>query len=345
MSWMDSWSRPSKSTQFPPPLYLTNTNVPYCHTCGRVISSRRDKVSNASSTHNASPVKYCSERCRRSKPGRIDRQIEDAFAALLHGDLEAYKKKYGKDGEESGESGKLKKAKGDSRLIVWCSDVETLVFGSRYDPEKTAGRRRNRVPRGVPNGPEWKSVDMEDRGSSDGIDSEDELSDSRDNEQFETKNGVKLALDSQIDKDHRFFMAGKKRPDQALSEVNYSVGGERGWAEKIEETDEMLQKRREGQKKAEERELVRKAARRGVAFGFRVERDKVVKFEGVTKGKKKGGRKERAGAESTAEEDLEEQKEARRKCEAVITKAAVVVEPSFAKGDWGVRWRDDEQVR
>ena len=43
MSWMDSWSRPSKQSPFPPPLYLHRENVPYCHTCGRVIGMYTDR--------------------------------------------------------------------------------------------------------------------------------------------------------------------------------------------------------------------------------------------------------------------------------------------------------------
>ena len=93
------------------------------------------------------------------------------------------------------------------------------------------------------------------------------------------------------------------RPPQELSEVNGGVGGEKGLKERVEESDEMLKKRREGQKKADQRELVRCAARRGVAFGF-------VVGEG----------------------------EERRMCEAVMQ--GKVVESSFAKGDWGVRWRE-----
>ena len=99
----------------------------------------------------------------------------------------------------------------------------------------------------------------------------------------------------------------RTRPAQDVSEVNGGVGGEKGWAERIEENEEMLQKRMEGQQKAHERELVRCAARRGVAFGF------VVK---ATPG------------------ELEE----RQKCEAVMQ--GKVVEPSFAKGEWSIRWRE-----
>lgn len=39
MSWMDSWSRPSKSQATPAPYYLLpgGESTPYCKTCGRVI--------------------------------------------------------------------------------------------------------------------------------------------------------------------------------------------------------------------------------------------------------------------------------------------------------------------
>ena len=93
------------------------------------------------------------------------------------------------------------------------------------------------------------------------------------------------------------------RPPQGVSEVNGGIGGEKGVKERILETDDMLAKRREGQRKADERELVRCAARRGVAFGF---------LTGVG--------------------------EERRLCEAVMQ--GKVVESSFAKGEWGVRWRE-----
>lgn len=56
-----------------------------------------------------------------------------------------------------------------------------------------------------------------------------------------------------------------------------------------------------GMQKAKEREMVRRAARRGVAFGF-------------------------------------ETKEGKRRVEAV--QWGRVVESSFAKGEWGVRWRE-----
>jgi len=40
--------------------------------------------------------------------------------------------------------------------------------------------------------------------------------------------------------------AGKVQPLQILSEVNGSIGGEKGWVERIEEIPEMVKKRKEG---------------------------------------------------------------------------------------------------
>ena len=72
------------------------------------------------------------------------------------------------------------------------------------------------------------------------------------------------------------------------------------------DSESKLQKsgRELGMQKAKEREMVRRAARRGVAFGF---------LEEIGEGK-------------------------RRKVEAV--QAGRVVESSFAKGEWGVRWKE-----
>jgi hypothetical protein len=63
--------------------------------------------------------------------------------------------------------------------------------------------------------------------------------------------------------------------------------------------------------------MVRKAARRGCAFGFIVPQE----FE---------EKKSRDATVHTAEQ--------RRKCEAVMKGA--VVEASYAKGEWAIRWRE-----
>lgn len=338
MSWMDSWSRPSKHAVTPPPLYLTvGDTVPYCHTCGRVISERRK-------TQNTTAVKYCSARCRNNKPGPIDRKIEATFAALLSGAApESLKENAGADvppketedgavkekdpfggkgekGERKHKKKGSKSSKGETRIILECSTVEEIVFQREKDPEKVYGRRKNRRARFVVEKPEdWKSVDMVDKPTpsqsypaahsqqeqQNYSSEEDSFSDSED----EHQGGVVLESAKQSNSDHLpdeieyGYGGGKVRPPQAQNDVNGSVGGEKGWAERIEETDEMKLKRREGQKRADEREAVRKAARRGCAFGFSVEGE-----------------------------------EEKRKCEAVMK--GVVVEASFAKGEWGIRWRE-----
>ena len=127
------------------------------------------------------------------------------------------------------------------------------------------------------------------------------------------------------------------RPPQSQSEVNGSIGGEKGWAEKIEETPEMLQKRLDGQKRADEREVVRCAARRLCAFGVVVD-DPVVNGEAKIKGAKgkgKGkGKQQRRGNDS----DDGGEHEHRKNCEAIMSGS--VVEASYAKGEWGIRWRE-----
>jgi hypothetical protein len=347
---MDSWSRPSKHAVTPPPLYLTvGDTVPYCHSCGRVIGERRK-------TQSATEVKYCSARCRNSKPGPIDRKIEATFAALLNGaSPESLKENAGAEpiknsvetgheheevkggkGEKKHKKKPSKTIKGDHRIIIECSTVEDIVFQREKDPEKVYGRRKNRKARFVVEKPEdWKSVDMVDQPAStttpatapgattvstqpppDPV-SSDEDEDTVSDSDNEAEGGVVLEptktpsaggsaeADSQAlpDTVEYGYGSGKIRPPQAQNDVNGSVGGEKGWAERIHETDEMKLKRREGQRKAEERERVRQAARRGCAFGF------------------------------TVPDEAE-----KRKCEAVMK--GVVVESSFAKGEWGVRWRE-----
>ncbi|EHK96574.1 hypothetical protein M7I_7708 [Glarea lozoyensis 74030] len=250
MSWMDSWSRPSKSQATPPPYYLLpgGDKTPYCHRCGRIIG--------------------------------------------------------------------------------------TLRLDFLDDPDKRFGRRKNRARRGVKDGDVWKSVDMESDESDD--DQHDEAAESKEgilsltktqsknskftgdslenesSEEDKEANGglsitshVPSAAESgtQLDADviaRLSIRSGTRiRPSQEVSEVNGGVGGEKGLKERIVEGEDMLQKRREGQKKADQRELVRCAARRGVAFGF------VVKNRG-------------------------EKDEQRRLCEAVMQ--GKVVESSFAKG-------------
>ncbi|PPJ60370.1 hypothetical protein CBER1_10773 [Cercospora berteroae] len=330
MSWMDSWSRPSANSKVPAPLYLANADTPYCHTCGRVMNSKKPtKKQQASSTSGNNEVKYCSSRCRGKKPGPLDRKIEKTIVSLLNSDPDSGIEKT---------AAKTKAVKGDPRVIVTCDEIEEIVFGSRFDPEKTSGRRRNRKARGIAEKGEWKSVDMESSGESDGeghggsAEGESRDEDSGEDE-FQTR---KEAVAESYDTDGSVDGGVRIRPPQDQSLVNFSVGGERGRQEKIEESADDLEKRRQGAKRAEEREMVRRAARRGVVFGFEVPR----RENSGTSQKKpaKSKAKPKKGSEDQDEGEAAPSATEIRKAEALM--AGMVVEPSFAKGNWSIRWRD-----
>ena len=298
---MDSWSRPTKSQPAPPPLYLTQgEDARYCHTCGRIIGSRRVNSSKA----NASEVKYCSDKCKHHRPNHLDGSIENALLALLlNRDADGgnaadnAKSRWSKSGQ------KIKK--GDPRIIVKMSDIETAVFGHMHNPEKVYGRNKNRAKRGLPDPEEWRSVDMEERPPQEISNASiTEYEASNDQDQPDTNANIINLPSNHV------------RPSQLHSDVNGSVGGEKGWAEKIDETPEMLQKRLEGQRKAENRETVRNVARRAVAFGLSVD-----------------------SPLERSRSSAEQPDKVRRKCEALMN--GNVVDPSFAKGDWSIRWRDD----
>lgn len=242
------------------------------------------------------PAKYCSSRCRTVKLGKLDRELERAFVHFLAGGDHASTDGTGNTKGLSGKQTKAKHIKGDQRILVSCSTVEEYVFGPRRSSLET--------PRSEPS---------------------DEGSDDLGHQQTDPIDSASLPEDLDLDGNptHKNPIDGdllarmsvrsgtRIRPPQSISEVNGSVGGEKGRAERIQETDEMLEKRREGQKRAKEREMTKCAARRGVVFGFDVDEGK--------DGSKAGDGK-------------------RRLCEAVMT--GKVVEPSFAKGDWAIRWRE-----
>ncbi|KIW85702.1 hypothetical protein Z517_01094 [Fonsecaea pedrosoi CBS 271.37] len=295
MSWMDSWSRPGKHAAVPPPFYLTQgENVPYCRTCGRVISTRKQLQKGPNT------IKYCSDRCRSRKPGPADKKVERVIVALLNAE------------EGSGiekTAARAKVTKGDRRVIVTCDEIEEAVFGTRHDPTKTFGRKKNRASRALQDDGEWKSVDMvEDHEAS----SDQDVSPVEDGRQ-RTRPQI--------------------RPPQLESDVNGSIGGEKGWAERHSETPEEYEKRLEGQQRAEQREMVRRAARRGVVFGFDV--DFSSQLDVSTQQAK--GKKAVSGRDGSTTGD-QSSPQLRRKCEALMNGS--VVEPSFAKGNWALRWRE-----
>ena len=101
--------------------------------------------------------------------------------------------------------------------------------------------------------------------------------------------------------------------------------------------EEQRSKTRSGMVKAEQKEIVKRAARRGCVFGFALVADPAVSASPSC------SKAQEALARTSAKERLKpdfdkDSIDARRKCEVVSN--GRVVEPSFAKGDWGVRWRE-----
>ncbi|KAH9897228.1 hypothetical protein F4778DRAFT_248948 [Xylariomycetidae sp. FL2044] len=361
MSWMDSWSRPNKSQATPAPYYLIQgggESTPYCRSCGRVISSRRTTTTTttgggSNSKGSQQEARYCSARCRGRKPRGLDLKIESVFVSMLMGQqdggFEGAAAKAAARGKgkktKSGSSSKKKTVKGDPRILVSCDEVETAVFGDRGDPEKTFGRKGNRASRAIV--PEKASSDEaketgNDRGAAvsspplsgdcdSGVVIEEK---EEEEEEGEGKGYYDEEATSSIDGDVLARMAVRSgsriRPPQALSQVNGSVGGEKGRAERTRENEEMARRRAEGQRRAAQREMVRCAARRGVVFGFAVESDGDGDDGGVDT--------QILGEEGRGSRQQNNKKSKRRKCEAVMQ--GRVVEPSFAKGNWGIRWRD-----
>lgn len=195
--------------------------------------------------------------------------------------------------------------KGDQRIIVTCDEIEEIVFGNRHDPMKTFGRRKNRASRAIGRkDEEWTSVDMQDSTGS-----ETEL------------------IEGSAPSQPRPLI----RPAQTHTDVNGSVGGEKGLAERHHETPDELLKRLEGQRRAEEREMVRRAARRLIVFGHPI-KDPLHESQQVESNSKLSTRS-RSKREEPAKTEANH-----RKCEALMNGA--VVEPSFAKGNWSIRWRE-----
>ncbi|CAD6590166.1 MAG: hypothetical protein ASARMPRED_004598 [Alectoria sarmentosa] len=182
--------------------------------------------------------------------GQLVSTHKDTFVALLDGktpspDLSQDPTASAEPPLSKSAKGNPKKIKGETRITVSCVEIEALVFGARNDPEKAFGRRKNRAWRGVPDAKEWISVDMQDKDDG----PETHPSDSAEN--------ASITSESESDNEHADMISLRVRSSQSHSDVNGSIGGEKGWAEKISKTPEMLQKRREGQKRADERELQR----------------------------------------------------------------------------------------
>lgn len=252
MSWMDSWSRPNKSSATPPPLYLTDPDTKYCTSCGRMISDRKSHHKSNSKSKNSGDakeqvnvVKYCSDGCRKRRVNPLDKRIDRTILALLQGQSGS-----GIDKIDV----KSRTKKGDHRNLIATDEIEDIVFE--------------------------RSKQSTDADKSEGAE-EDKHDSEAESDPYEVQD--EAAMDSQ---------GNRPNPTGPGS----------------------TEKRQEGQKRADEREAVRRAARRAVVFGF------------VTDEKE------------TSSKGQSSDETPRRKCEAVM--GGQVVEPSYAKGNWYIRWRE-----
>lgn len=348
----------------PPPLYMTaipGEEPSYCHTCGRVVGSRKLKSAKSSAT----PSRYCSDKCKFHKPSSsatsIDRAIEDVIYQLLEDkEIAEITKGLPQQVLQFHVAGEGTKAiedtrgrgmkKGDHRVLVPCSLVETVVFGRASNVSRGQGRRRRaRDALG-----EVKAVKDDD---------------AYDEEKLLATLG-RLKVANQPKKEEVPSESESSDDEEAdLTDEGVPLEG----AEKV--TQETLDlRRKEGQRRAEQRERVRNGCRRAVIFGLR-EPGQYAKVpeavEDPSKGHKKGlstgsaskmddwssedegrkGKKGKKGKNSgpkthTDPQDAKQSKgyavvdgERRKLCEAIMK--GEVIEPSFAKGEWGVKWREE----
>ena len=213
----------------------------------------------------------------------LEARIEALFVDLLDG------------ADDENKSTINRGTKGDRRRIVMCQEVESLIFGGNAQkplPEEPAkGRRQKKKKRGIPEGSHPDEPAAFDESDLDEYALEDEVG------------GVPIYLD----------YPKKRENDLSNSRVENS---------NVQLTDADVQRRRAGQERADQRELVRQAGRRGVVFGFWYPKP-------LDDQRRHNAKPRIKGVE-------EEEKEAKRKVE--IMQRGKIVEGSFAKGEWGVRW-------
>ena len=270
----------------------------------------------------STPPKFCSDKCRARKPRypsiglppydssdtlgslassldprtwSLEARIEATFVDLL-------------DGAHGGaRKTKAQGSKGDGRRLVMCQEVEDVIFGGSdgelLPRDGTQSQTPKKKKRGLP----------DDRVSDQILESRDlDRREADDYARAEEVAGVPIYLDRTTETNH-----------PGTSNLNKA-----GNSNTLPPTETDLQRRRAGQEKADQRELVRQAGRRGVAFGFWDPRRSL----GSKGSGDKGSRFEKETGRKGEEED------ARRKVE--IVQRGKVLEGSFAKGEWGVRLVD-----
>ncbi|KAG8625670.1 hypothetical protein KVT40_006071 [Elsinoe batatas] len=264
--------------------------------------------------------------------------------------------------------------KGDHRLLVPCSLVETVVFGRASNVSRGQGRRRR--ARDAKEG-------HHDRSSLGSKGKEDEYDEAQllatlgrlrtGNGQRPTQNRAKVP-----EKGEGSETSASSEDESGTDDETDVHDPAKGQGEKSTATQEELdEKRKQGQKRAEQRERVRNACRRAVVFGLREPGSSTSSSVGTeAKGRGKspsadvsakekdmddwtssdsggGGRKGKKGRKvkggggkagggaqggKGSEGFVKVDGERRKLCEAVMR--GEIVEPSFAKGEWGVRWRE-----
>ncbi|KAK8121650.1 hypothetical protein PG984_010320 [Apiospora sp. TS-2023a] len=256
-----------------------------------------------------------------------------------------------------------KKTKGDARILVSCSMVEDEMFAHHRGEQ---GDEEDADERPGTSSSQEQDDDHNDHDHPHHQPQEPEKYPEKAEEDLVPYNDPDLYSDAlhppshqdqedEIDGDvlaRLSIRSGTRiRPAQSVSQVNGSVGGEKGRAERTEETEESLQKRIAGQRRAREREMVRCAARRGVAFGFVIPDEDLDHDhdhdQGGSKARKGGGKKHAKKTTGSGKHDGDGEGDSkggddtknRKFCEAVMS--GKVVEPSFAKGNWSIRWREE----
>ena len=195
----------------------------------------------------------------------------------------------------------------DAENVVLCSTVEQFVFG-----ENDADQRVNpRQPESATGECEFEEYQL--KGSENDVESSSSLSD-------ETERTLP-ALGSGV-------------PLESINSHENLIATSGNGSERY--LQEQRDKAKLGMIKAEQKETVKRAARRGCIFGFALAAnpaDTLSPTHGtLTKASAKDKLKPNFNGDAVG---------ARRKCEAVSN--GRVVEPSFAKGNWGIRWREKDQ--
>ena len=229
------------------------------------------------------------------------------------------------------DSAKGKARKGDGRVVVRCGVVEEMVFG----PRRAGGDVEDADDDGC-RGEEFGRLGPVARVA--GCGSVGLVTSHGDGERSKaSEHGVwgKSRGFSDLTSSDSTRLAGYGAGDVELQHTGSELqSNELEDAGAVVNTPEMTRRRLRGQRIAQEREMVRRAARRGAVFGFLVDDNDEGRHIDSAEIAKEPLKHDTRHDGDNAVQGIEPR---RRKCEAVLN--GIVVEPSFAKGDWGIRWR------